>query len=75
MLLNPGDEVYIVGRSNQRRGLLIAEYGGKQFLLPYQHTELRVSHYNYTGFVIKWKKKSNNYLSCDICHNNMQSLW
>ena len=42
ILLNPGDEIYIVGRS-QQRGFLIAEYGGKQFNLPHQHTELRVS--------------------------------
>ena len=41
-ILRPGDEVYVIGRS-QKRGFLIVEYGGKQIHLPHFYTELRVS--------------------------------
>ena len=40
-ILPPGEEVYVVGRS-QRRGYLIIEYEGKQLLVPHHYTELMV---------------------------------
>lgn len=41
-LLRPGDEVYVIGRS-QKRGFLIVEHTGQQIHMPHHYTELRVS--------------------------------
>ena len=52
-ILKPGDEVYVLGRS-QKRGYLIVEHSGQQIHMPHQYTELRVStrntnHFNAVG--------------------------
>jgi hypothetical protein len=38
----PGDEVFVIGRS-QTRGYLIIDHGGNQYHLPHYFTELRVN--------------------------------
>ncbi len=39
--LTPGDEIYVLGRS-QKRGYLIVEVKGQQIHMPHQYTELKV---------------------------------
>lgn len=41
-VLRPGDEVYVISRS-QRRGYLVIEHSGDHLHIPHHYTELRVS--------------------------------